>query len=295
MLAAELRALLAVQETGTVTAAAEHLHLSQPALSRQLQRLGREAGAPLLERRGRRVALTAAGAALAASARRQAEDWEATLRAVAGRPQAPLRLGCGTSPALTLLPAALRRLAAEAPGLPVRVRGGDSAAVSLACLSGEADAGLVTTAPADRRLLVLPLLRDPVLAVGPPEGPVPGDLRALAAAPLCLYARGTGFRRFVDDLFSAAGLRPQPAAEVDSLEALRELVAAGLGCSLLPRSVVAGAAEAGRLRVLEVRGLPAASRTVALLRRCDRPPHPAFEDLLRALRAAAAGLGAGPP
>jgi DNA-binding transcriptional LysR family regulator len=293
VLAPEMLALLAVEETGTVTGAAGRLHLSQPALSRQLQRLGRAVGAPVVERRGRRAALTPAGLLLAACARRQARDWEATLAAVAGRGEPPLRLGCGSSPALTLLPAALRRLGAAEPGLAFRVLSADSAAVALRCLEGEVDAGLVTPAPADRRLLVLPLLSDPVRAVGPAGGPGRLTLAALAAGPLCLPARGSGFRTFVDGLFSAAGLRPEPAAEVDGLEALRELVAAGLGRALLPRSVVAAAVGAGRLAVLEVPDLPPAARTIALVRRADRPPHPLFERLHAALRAAAAGIGGG--
>lgn len=287
LLSENLLALLAVQDTGSVTGAAARRHLTQPALSRQLQRLTESVGLPLLERRGRGVALTAAGLAVAALARRQVGDWGEALAAVRGELPGPLRLGCGTTVALTLLPAALSRLRAQLPDLSLEVHAGDSAATAARCLSGELDAGLVTTAAAESRLVALPIASDPVLAVGPAEGPAGLSLQDLAGGPLCLYVRGTGFRAFVDELFAAAGLFPRPVAEMDALEVLRELVVAGLGRSLLPHSVVAAAARQGRLRVLTVEGLPAASRTIALLRRVDRPPHPGWEALYLALRDAA--------
>lgn len=288
-----LRTLLALRDTGSVTAAAERRHLSQPALTRQLQQLAREVGAPLVRRQGRGVALTTAGEALAALAARQHADWEATLAAIRGHRNVPLRLGCGTTIALTLLPASLARLRIEAPEVTIHVRAGDSAATATRLLSGEIDAGLVTTAPADRRLSAVPLLRDPLVAVGSPGAPAELPLEELARAPLCLYARGTGFRVLVDELFTRAGLFPEPVAEMDSLEAVREMVAVGLGLSLLPRSVAAAAVRQGRLRVIRVPDLPQTERTIALLRHSGRTPHPAFAALHAAFLTAAAPLAAG--
>jgi DNA-binding transcriptional LysR family regulator len=293
---AALIGLVAVDEAGSLTAAAARLHLSQPALTRQIQRLSAEVGVALCAHDGRRTVLTPAGLSLAAVARRHRDDWEAALAAVRGQVRPPLRLGCGTTIALTLLPAALRRLAAAQPELAFRIHAGDSASTATRLLAGEIDAGLATTAPADRRLLALPIVRDPVLAVHPPADPAARlTLRALAEGPLCLYARGTGFRQFVDELFASAGLHPRPVAEMDSLEALRELVAAGLGRSLLPRSVAAAAIAAGRLHALEVPELGGAFRTIVLLRRADLPPHAAFPDLAAALLEAGRALDAEAP
>ena len=284
-----LAALLALADTGSVTAAAARRHLSQPALTRQLQRLAQDVGVPVVERRGRRVVLTDAGERLVAMARRQAADAEATLAGLRGPRQVPLRLGCGTTPALTLLPAALARLKAEQPGLTFRIHAGDSAATALRLLGGEIDAGLVTTVGTDRRIAALPILTDPVVVVGPPEAPAGMTLDALTRVPLCLYARGTGFRQFLDELFAGVGIVPEVAAEMDSLEALRELVASGLGCSLLPRSVAGPALMGERLREIRVDGLPVAVRTITLLRRADRAPHPALAALHHALLGAAGG------
>lgn len=286
-------ALLALQDTGSVTAAAARCHLTQPALTRRLQRLSAAVGVVLVERRGRGVALTSAGEALASLARRQRDDWERTLEGLRDVGTVPMRLGCGSTLALTLLPAALARLKARGQGPPLRVLAGDSAATASRLLADEIDAGLVTTAPADRRIQAWPLMRDAVVAVGPIGLPPVRTLAELAAGPLCLYARGTGLRGFLDALFAAAGLFPQPLAEIDSLEALRELVAAGMGRSLLPHSVAAPAAAAGRLRLLAVDGLQGAGRTVALLCRSDRAVHPRLADLHTALRAVVA-YGADP-
>ncbi len=292
MLADGLAALLALQETGSVTAAAARRHLSQPALTRQLQRLAAEVGAPVLARRGRRVVLTEAGERLCALARRQQRDWETMLAEVRGHSHLPLRLGCGTTPGLTLLPAALVHVRRVEPGLTLRIHSGDSALTAARLLADEIDAGLVTTFHADPRLQPLPVLRDPVVAVGPPDASTALTLADLAATPLCLYARGTGFRQFVDELFAGAGLRPEAAAEMDSLETLRELVAAGLGYSLLPRSVAAPALRMGRIREVRVQGLPVAARTIVLLRRAESAPHPALAPLYEALLRAAEASGA---
>ncbi len=288
-------ALLALQETGSVTAAAGRCHLTQPALTRRLQRLSAAAGVAVVERRGRGVVLTAAGESLASLARRQRDDWERTLAGLREAGSVPMRLGCGSSLALTLLPAALARLDAKRGGPPLRVLAGDSAATAARLLADEIDAGLVTTAAADRRIRAWPLTRDAVVAVGPLGLPPVRTLAELAAGPLCLYVRGTGLRGFQDGLFAAAGLFPEPLAEIDSLEALRELVVAGLGRSLLPRSVAAPAAAAGRLRLLAVDGLQGAGRTIALLCRSDRAVHPRLAELHAALRAVVARDDAGGP
>lgn len=289
-----LASLLAVQSTGSVTAAAQVRHLTQPALSRQLQRLARALGVPLLQRTGRGVRLTAAGEALAAFARRQVDAWEGLCEGLRSGALPPLRLGCGSTLAVSLLPAALTHLRRAQPRLTVRVLAGDSGLTATRLLAGDLDAGLVTTAAADARLLALAVAQDPVLVVAPPDGPARLRLVDLAAAPLCLYARGTGFRAFVDELFARAGLWPQPVAEVDSLDAVRALVGAGLGLSLLPASVAAPGLAAGALRRVEVPDLPPAARTITLLRRADLPPHPAFEPLHAALASAGQGLRAEP-
>ena len=286
-----LAALAAVQEAGTITGAAQRLHVSQPALTRQLQRLAAETGIALLERRGRGVTLTPAGEAMAGWARRQGQDWDALLGALRGRQPPALRIGCGATLALTLLPGALARLRPILPDLTVRVLAGDSGVTAARVLSGEADAGLVTTAASDPRLLAVALYRDPVVALGPLGSPAGLPLAELAAGPLCLYVRNTGFRAFVDELFAQAGLFPEPVAEVESLVALRELVAAGLGRSLLPASVAAPALAEGRLARIEVPELAGHARTVALLRRSDRPPHPAFAALRDACLPAPASWG----
>ncbi len=272
-------ALAAVREAGTITGAAQRLHLSQPALTRQLQRLAAETGLVLLERRGRGVALTPAGEAMAGWARRQTEAWEALVANLQGRQPPALRIGCGATLALTLLPGALVRLRAALPDLTLRVLAGDSGVTAARVLAGEADAGLVTTAAADPRLVSVPLHDDPVVALGPPGTPERMSLAELAAGPLCLYVRNTGLRAFLDELLATAGLFPDPVAEVESLVALRELVAAGLGRSLLPWSVAAPAVAAGRVARIDVPELHGHARTVALLRRGDRPEHPAFAAL----------------
>src|ERR1700729_1120482 len=164
----------------TIAAVAEALCYTPSAVSQQLAALERAAGVPLLQRTGRRVSLTPAGAALAG----QTEEILALLeRAAAGLAAArtglagPLRIGAFPTAMRTILPAALVALGRDHPGLELMVTELDPAAVPDALRSGALDVALVheyefVPAPRDPALDTEPLLEEAIYlaSAGPPPG-----------------------------------------------------------------------------------------------------------------------------
>ncbi|WP_459615919.1 LysR family transcriptional regulator [Bordetella sp. 2513F-2] len=287
-----LRIFLDVIEHGSFSAAAERHGLSQPAVSQQVRQLERRYGLRLAERVGRRVAATAAGLTLLEHIRRidaavaEAEHaMQSHSSGVAGR----VRLGTGGTACTFLLPGLLARLRQRFPDLDVVVSTGNTTDVLRDIEANALDAGLVTLPAPGRMLQVTPVLRDEFVAIFPARARVPARIApdVLAQRPLVLFEPGAHTRRLVDEWFEAAGMRARPVMELGSTEAMKEIVAAGLGCAVLPRLALGGdAARRGRLVVRPL--APMLQRELALVMRRDKPVSRGLRqvaDLLLALRA----------
>jgi len=238
----QLRTFLEVIRSGSISAAARALNVTQPAASQQLHALERTLGVRLVERAGGQVIATAAGASVLEPARRAAEAAEeaaAAARAHRSGGAGRVRLGTGASACIYLLPPALAALRRRMPGLEVLVATGNTPEMLERVAAGEIDAALVTLAGrVPRTLAVRPLFVDPLLALLPAGGTVGRAVltpATLGAQPLILYERGGATREIIDAWFRRAGLAPRPVMELGSVEAIKVLVAGGFGASLLPR------------------------------------------------------------
>ncbi|WP_119421612.1 LysR family transcriptional regulator [Desertibaculum subflavum] len=282
-----LRAFGEVVATGGFSAAAARLNLTQPAVSLQVRQLERRLGVELVERTGRRATPTAAGRELLAHIRSidgavagAMEAMAAHATGVAGR----VRLGTGATACIYLLPTVLRRLRKRYPGLEIVVGTGNTPDMLRAIEENTLDLGLVTLPAAGRALQVTPLLRDEMVAIA-----APGDRRlpakvtaaALATQPVVLYEPGAHTRRVVDDWFLAAGQSLKPAMQLGSVEAIKQLVGAGLGLGLLPRMAVAQMASRGPLAVRPL--APRLYRELGLVVRRDKPSSRGLAEVIRAL------------
>jgi DNA-binding transcriptional LysR family regulator len=173
-----LRVLRALADHGTVTAAAEVLHLTPSAVSQQLAALESEVGQELLERRGRRVAITSAGRLLLSHADTilaEVERAEDAMRLHANGTNGEVRV-VAFATAITLLVApALTRLRETSPGLTLVVRDAEGHQGITHLLDGDADLAIAVehrgTRPGDRRLARIPLYAEPFVAVLPPTHP----------------------------------------------------------------------------------------------------------------------------
>ncbi|RKE18623.1 LysR family transcriptional regulator [Streptomyces sp. TLI_171] len=234
-----LRLLRELAHHGTIAAVAEALAFSPSAVSQQLSVLEREAGVPLLERSGRRVALTPAGrnlvrhteAVLELLERADAELAHAR-RGLAG----PLRIGAYPSAVRALVPAALAELAARHPELESMVSEVDPAAVAGALRAGELDVALVheydlvPAEPEEGIALTGPVFAEPMYLAARATG----TLAEHRDSPWITAPVGTLCHAMAQRACQAAGFSPRVRHRVDDFASQLALVAAGQGVALVP-------------------------------------------------------------
>jgi len=285
----QLRTLLAVVETGSVSAAAAALGLTQPAASQQLRELERALGVRLLERAKGRVVPTAAGEAVLAPARRvqaAVEDVRAAAAAHRAGEIGRIRLGTGATACIHLLPPVLSALKERLPGAEVAIATGNTIEMLRRVEEASLDVALVTLpAPIPRSMVATRVATDPLLAVLPKDMAPPGRA-ALSPAellklPLILYESGGSTRAIIDAWFRRAGRLPRPVMELGSVEAIKVLVGGGRGCSILP-TLALEATVPGAV-VLPLR--PKLSRDLAIVLRREKVMDRALRTLIAALKA----------
>jgi DNA-binding transcriptional LysR family regulator len=261
-----LQLLCDLSRLGTIAAVAD-LHTYTPsAVSQQLSALEREAGAPLLERSGRRVALTAAGRLLVEHGDRvlaALEQAEAALAALGAGLTGPLRIGAFPTAVRTLLPSALVALGREHPGLELSVAELDPVAIPAALRERRLDVGLVNDyelapgAPDPEPgpgLEAAPLLDEAVFIAFPAPSQAGNEpLLAAREADWILASPGTLCHTATLHVCRAAGFTPRARHHADDFATVLALVAAGQGVSLVPQLAAAQPPSGVRLLPLPVR------------------------------------------
>ena len=235
-----LRTFADVAELGSFSAAAARLGLTQPAVSLQIRHLEQRLGVKLLERSGKRSSPTAAGLVLLDHARRIDAAVNGAVDAiaehatgVAGR----VRLGTGATACTYLLPPVLRVLKNRFPNLEIVVSTGNTGEMLRLLEENRLDVAFATQPIPGRGFAVMPVLDDEFMAIFPPgHGPGTGPVTPglLAGRPVVLYEPGANTRRIVDDWAARGDLTIRPIMQLGSVEAIKEMVGAGLGCGVLP-------------------------------------------------------------
>lgn len=280
-----LRVLAAVARTGSVTAAAKDLHYSQPAVSHHLARLEAETGAALLQRVGRGVRLTPAGALLAERAAEiigRVDAAAAELTAHIGLHAGTVRLAGFSSALSTLVPAAAGALAGTHPGLELDLTDSHPPEALRLLRAGAVDVAIIfryaESAAEDTWIRLHHLLDDPtyLLAAAPPGTLLAHrDARWVAGCERC--------RGHLVDLCAREGFAPRIAYSTDDMVVMQALVAAGLGVTTIPGLALRAHHAAG----VEATQLPGSTRQVYAATYGDPPDPPATTALLAALRRAA--------
>jgi LysR family hydrogen peroxide-inducible transcriptional activator len=264
----DLEYLVTLAETRHFGRAAERCHVSQPTLSAQLKKLEDSLGVPLVERRPGRVTLTAAGEAVLERARRMLRDAE-DIRALARASQDPLagQLKVGLIPTLGpyLLPRVAPGIAKALPKLQLMLHEYQTAPLVERTLAGELDLAILAL-PADTRGLVTrPLFAEAFLVATPEAHPLAAKRRVraadLAGEKLLLLEEGHCLRDQALDVCERVGTE-EHSFRATSLETLRQMVAAGLGITLLPRLAAEGPFAAARGLAVRPFALPSPSRTI---------------------------------
>lgn len=283
----QLRKFEMVVAHRSFTAAAEQLGLTQPAVSQQVRQLEKQLGVRLLERVGRAVTPTAAGIDLLQHVPDIHLAMETAMHAVrthAKEVTGTVRLGTGVTTCLYLLPDILRQLHDHHPRLDLVISTGNTDDLVRRVEGNLLDLALLTMPVASHALSVAPILDDEIVAVrarGSRQWPAKVRAESLCERTLVMFGPGTTTRGLIDAWFARSGRKPKPSMELDSVEAIKAVVAAGLGYSLLPRMAVT---DRGSHPGLEVRSLsPALRRTQAIAMRHDKPLGSALRSVANAV------------
>jgi DNA-binding transcriptional LysR family regulator len=241
----ELRPFLVLAEELHFRKASERLFVSQPALSKQIQRLEEKVGGPLFARTRRKVALTEAGRVLIPLAKELLRDSEAALglakEAAEGR-AGTLRIGFGIATVSEILPRTILRFRRAYQHVELQMRDMSTPSQIAALLEGKIDIGVVRWPIAHTELDSLPLFRERLVAATPrsmPYKPKEG-LASLRDRPFISLPRSAShtFHDHVLALCRSAGFAPRVVQEASELFTILNLVRAGLGVSLVPSSAV---------------------------------------------------------
>jgi len=267
----QLRAFVEVVERGSFTAAAKELNLTQPAVTHQVQELERRFQVSLVERFGKRAYLTQAGEKLIEHARNLLdEDSRAhvAMRRFGDGWLGRVRVGTSMTVLMYVLPPILRQLKTDHPQLEINLKAGLTTTTLQMLKTNALDLGLCALPIEDAAFKTVPLFNDELVAILPAAlGQVPKKVTPafLAQCPLVLGSENSALRRTIADWLALAGPPPRPLMEFDNVEAMKSVVAVGLGASIVP-SLSLGAGHVRMANTL-VRPLsPRASRRVGLVR-----------------------------
>ncbi|QOZ25470.1 LysR family transcriptional regulator [Bradyrhizobium sp. CCBAU 51753] len=287
---AYLESFRVVIASGSFSAAAERLQLTQPAVSLQVRQLEKSLNATLIERVGRKARPTAAGSALLSHAEQINAAVTSAVDAVtqqtsgtAGR----VRLGTGATACIFLLPPILRALRTALPSLEITVTTGNTAEIAKAVEDNTIDIALVTLPVSGRSFEITPVMDDEFVLIAPRAMALPARITpaVLASKPVLLFEPGGNTRRTADEWLARGRVSLKPLMSLGSVEAIKEMVRAGLGCAILPGMAVPAKATP---RDLVVRSLsPKLHRRLAVVIRRDKRLDRGLRQTLSALKALA--------
>lgn len=287
-----LRYFVAVAEAQHFTRAAKALGMGQPPLSQQVQSLEREIGTPLFKRHSRGVALTDAGRAFLEDAQRILRDADqATERArrVARGEQGRIRVGMiNSAPFHALIPQVIREFRKRYPNVALTLDEGTTPGLAAAVRNETVDLAFVRPLlETDRSLAMEPLLDEEMLVALPSGHALCARARvpllALSIEPFVLFPRAVG-AGLHDEIVRAcrdAGFSPRVVQETSQVTSIVNLVAAGLGVSIVPASMQQANIEGVTYRPIRK---PAPKARLSLLYRRDDEDSPHLQNLLALTR-----------
>jgi len=271
----QLRLFLALVERGSVTAAAEACHVTQPTVSMQLRELADAVGLPLYEQIGKRLHLTAAGEALAETARAMLDEWiafEQSIHAMKGLEQGRLRVAL-VSTAKYFVPRLLGSFCTAHPNIEIALEVLNRDGVVARLRENRDDLYIMSMPPEKLDLEQHAFLPNPLVLIAPEGHRLTGrrlELKDLTGERFILRERGSGTRLACDAHFAQSAFVPAVRLELGSNEAIKQAVAGGLGLAVISRHAMPARPEDDQLSVLDVAGFPLQSRWFTLYPRGKR-------------------------
>ena len=251
----QLRAFVAIAESGTFTAGALRVHVTQAAISMQIRQLETEIGAKVFVRAPRHVILTEAGEQLLRRARHILREHDAALDEIAelaGAERGRLRIGSASAMVLTeQLPSILKELRKQHPAADISVTSGTSEVLVDQILAGEVDVAFVSLPVDVRGIKTERLSEDQLVAIASTRHKLAKQRTisayTLAGERLILGERGGNTRRLIDQFFAQAGVSLRVAMELSRQQAIKRMVEEDMGVGIVPLQSVKEEVEKGRL------------------------------------------------
>jgi len=257
-----LQVFEAVARLQSFSRAAAELHLTQPAVSMQVQQLEHEVGLPLYEQMGRRLDITPAGREIMACARaltqrlREAEELLAAMKGAGG---GEISISA-VSTAKYHVPMLLAEFRRKHPEVRVRLSVSNREQVVRDLTENGVDLAIMGTPPRGLDTIAVPFARHPIAIIAPPGHALARGKRLplarLAGETFLIRERGSGTRSAMERLFRERRFHPRETIEMSSNETIKQAVMAGMGVSFLSLHTVGLEVAAKRLAVLEVAGTP---------------------------------------
>jgi DNA-binding transcriptional LysR family regulator len=284
----QLAYFVAVADERHFTRAAKTMHVAQPSLSKQIAALEGELGGALFSRARGNISLTTAGEALLPLARRILADADVartTVRELMGLEQGRVRLGATPSLSTGLVPAVLRRFHDRHPDVRLILDEGGSRDLVADLAQGMLDLALIILPlrTSDPALRTIPLLTEPLVAAVPVDHPLADrstlDVADLRDTALVMFREGYDLRAVTLEACRKAGFDPTLTVEGGEMDAVLQMVRAGLGVAIVPTMV---ATSATGIHAIMLRR-PRLTRTVGLAHRRDVELSPAARELARTI------------
>ncbi|HEY4384084.1 MAG TPA: LysR family transcriptional regulator [Ktedonobacteraceae bacterium] len=273
-----LRVFLKVAELEHITRASEELNLSQPAVTKTIQSLEHEVGLDLVERQGRRIALTHAGRVLQGYATQMfalEKEMEVALSSLREIEGGEVTLASNTTAGVYLLPPIVARFRESYPQVTLHISILNSQEIIDATMNWDLDFGLVEgdpdSLPAGLKITVF--AHDQLILVVSPKhrwcGPTPIQPGMLGANELLLRERGSGLREVIEQGLLRYGIRLQPLFTLTDNEAIKQMAMSGVGAAIVSSLSVQRELEKGDLVQVPIAGMELRPQ-LSLVQRADK-------------------------
>ena len=285
----QLRVFEAVARHLSFSRAAEELHLTQPAVSMQVQSLEGLAGLPLTEQIGKKIRLTAAGEELARQSRRiaqQIREAEEAFVAMRGAEGGRLLIGV-VSTAKYFAPSLLAEFKRRHPGVELRLVVSNRSVVVRQLAENDIDLAIMGAPPSEFETVADMFAEHPLVFIANPAHPLASATQIspqlLASEILLIREAGSGTRSALERYLEEHKLTPAETMEMGSNETLKQAVMAGLGIAFISKHTIGLEMTVGRLAILDVVDTPI-KRRWHLVHRAEKrllPAAMAFREFIR--------------
>lgn len=257
-----LKVFYEVSRCGSLTTAAEQLHISQPALSRQISSLEKEVGIDLFIRHSRGLQLTEAGRRLYDYAQRilnYADEAQRVLDEIKNLETGTLTIGASKTIGSYLLPPVIAKFMQQYPGIDLAIEIDNRDTIIKRAANYRYNFALLTGSFNEPGFYIETLFNDRVVALTSPQHKVQtngvSDVESLNQEIFILREVGSSTRKISDLILTKHGIQPKKVMELPSIEAIKKTVASGTGITFLSKYAVRDELQSGALQTIEHAGL----------------------------------------